>query len=707
MSSSFGTVSLARASPRGGALAGAVSAASITIPHALALGLLAFGPLAGGANIGALALWSAALPGALMSVLAARPGVIYAPSTVVALLFGTAIVTVAGLADQLQLGPAQILAVCAATCALCFGFQWLFGAMRVASLARFLPISVMHGFAAGVGLSMVLSQVLAGFGAGAAAGWDAIARHAGVAAAVVAVALLLQRRWPRFPSLLPAVALVGVVAALALPSLRPSVAAAPFAMPATPAWDGLPWAEILRAQGVQLVLLALLTAIVNSLDIVVFSQELELDRGLRIDANAALRRESLVGVLCALLGLIPASASASRSRVVLAFAPPSLVPGRLHAAILLAVAATGHLWLHWLPLACLAGGLLLAGYNQVPRPMWSRASARSARAVWSQSWIVALVFAIAGGVGALVAGLVVATFVLLHSSASTALRRALLDGQLRSRRLRRADAEGWLAGRMDRVAVFELQGVLSFGVAAYLAEQVRRALQPRHRRVILDASRVAAWDGTALARLAALARDLANQQVELVVCGLDARASAQVAGTVVVIADLDRALEWAEEAMLQEWDRGDRPAGPDSVLGELGQGLPEQARAELERLLRPQAVPAHSQVFAHGDGDTDLAIVQAGRVTMSTAWPPERGLRLAAVGRGMAFGEMAFLSGQSRTACAGTEAGPATVLRLPRATFDAWAREHPGAALAFMSNLAQIGTRRLAATTRQLRAVLE
>ena len=42
-----------------------------------------------------------------------------------------------------------------------------------------------------------------------------------------------------------------------------------------------------------------------------------------------------------------------------------------------------------------------------------------------------------------------------------------------------------------------------------------------------------------------------------------------------------------------------------------------------------------------------------------------------------------------------------------RAHFDAWARQYPEAALTVMNNLAQIGARRLAVTTRQLRAVLE
>jgi sulfate permease, SulP family len=360
------------------------------------------------------------------------------------------------------------------------------------------------------------------------------------------------------------------------------------------------------------------------------------------------------------------------------------------------------------PMACLAGALILAGMMQIPGALWSRGYARQAPAAWTQSWLVALIFAMAGGVGALVAGLVVATFVLLHASASSAIRRSLLDGQLRSRRLRRAASDAWLAPRMNRVAVFELQGVMSFGVAAHVAEQVRLMVLPRHDRVILDASRVPAWDTTALVQVRALARDLAQHRLMLAVCALDERARAQAGGQVREFADLDRALEWAEEAMLDERATHERPAYPEhDPLGEVGERLAVPARAALEKLLRPHAVAPHEPVFHAGEADTDLVIVQTGRVTLATAWPPDTGLRLAAMGQGMAFGEMAFLHGMPRTAWAGAGELPVAMLRLSRADFDAWAQRFPQDALALMSSLAQIGARRLAATTRQLRAVLE
>lgn len=691
--------------------AAALSAAAVTIPHALGLGLLAFAPLAGDLPVATLALWSAALPGAIASLVAGRPGVVYAPTTVVALLYAAVVASLAGSAAALGMTAPQVLAACSATAALACGFQWLFGALRLASLARFLPISVMHGFAAGVGLAMVVGQVRGAFGAGH---WHPLADAAanGVAAlGVVAIAVLAHRRWPRVPGLLPGVVIVAVLAWASGwgASLQPAAAAGSFALPPWPDHAGVPWRALLDAQGLHLVSLALLMAVVNSLEVLVFNQELELDHGLRGDPNRALRRESAIGALCALCGLIPASTSASRSRIVLAQAGASSSAGTVHALLLLVVALTGHWWLHALPMAALAGALVLAGLTQVPAVMWSRAYATAAPASWSQSWLVALVFSVAGGAGALVAGLVVATFVLLHASASSAIRRSHLDGQVRSRRLRRAGAEAWLATRMKRLAVIELQGMMSFGVAAYMAEQVRGLLRPEHEWVVLDVTRVPAWDTTALVQVRALGRDLLQQRRQLAVAGLDPALAGQLGVEVEHFADLDRAAEWAEDALLVEQPAmaSTLIAPPSDLLGELGEGVSGEAHEALERLFRDAAFEPGACIFRAGDAGRDLCIVRSGHVTMSTQWPPASGLRLATIGHGMAFGEMAFLNGQPRTACAGAEGRPVRLLLLDRDAFDGWAAIHPRDALVLMNNLALMGTRRLAATTRQLRAVLE
>ncbi len=692
---------------------GGASAASVTLPHALGLGLLALSPLSADFPIGAMAMWAIALPCLVMALVFRKQGVIYAPSTVIALLYGAVLALVVRHADALGLSPGQVLAVTSVVVAIAFALQWLFGMLRLADIARFMPVPVMQGFAAGVGLAMVLSQVRIAFGAELWA-WDStLLFHACVAAAVVLMAVLFQRfvtvRWPQFPWLFAATALVAAVAIAlqallgnALPPLAPAADRYAMSFVVIPTWRGVPWLDVGRALGATLLSMALLAAIVNSLEMVVFRQELAATSFQRDDGNEVLKRESLVSAACALMGWLPASTSASRTRMASHAGVVTNNAGVWHAALICCVAASGYLWMHSIPLACFSGALLTAGLRQVPQAMVARASWMRTRETLVQSWLVALVFAFAGGVLALVTGLVVATVALLRLSAASALRREHLGGQLRSRRLRRKEADLWLAERMKEVAVFELQGILSFGVGAYIANQVRMRILPQHRWVILDATRVPAWDDTGLAHLRALARELTSKGIPLALALTDRDRLPPMTG-IELFSDVDRALEWAEEGLLA--DRSVVTDNEFDPLGELGQGLALAARADLMDRLKAEHLEAEQSVFAAGDISTDLYFVQSGRISLETA--ANAGLRLATVGRGQAFGEMAFLNGTARTAYALTREQAAKLLVLSKSDFDGWAGRNPSDALVFVSNLAQVTNRRLALTTRQLRAVIE
>jgi SulP family sulfate permease len=209
-------------------------------------------------------------------------------------------------------------------------------------------------------------------------------------------------------------------------------------------------------------------------------------------------------------------------------------------------------------------------------------------------------------------------------------------------------------------------------------------------------------------QLRALSRDVAQHGKQLVVCGLDPAAAAQAASTLTLYADLDRALEAAEDALLAQRPPAEQAPAPEvDLLGELGDHLDGPGRVALQAAFVLADIEPGTCIFVTGDRQDSLCIVQSGHVTLCTLWPPAKGLRLATIGRGMVFGEMAFLNGLDRTACAGAEAEPVRLARLDRAAFDRWALAWPREALVVMGNLALMGTRRLAATTRQLRAVLE
>lgn len=451
-------------------MVGAAAALAVRLPHALGLGLIAFAPFAQLMPVSVLALWSAALPGALMTLFARARGVVYAPSTAVALLFGgmLALVMQAGAGQGITVG--QALAITGLFVALGVFMQWLIGPAHLAGLARFIPLSVTQGFSAGVGLSLVLTQ--------------------------------------------------------------------------------------------------------------------------------------------------------------------------LHSDM------------------------------------------------------------------ALLAGLAVSTVVLLRTSGAHVIRRMYLQGRLRSRHLRRAEAEAWLAGCMAKVAVFELQGIVSFGVAALVVDQVRKHLDG-HRCVILDASRVPSWDETGYARLRTLAHDLHDQGIALLISGVHG-IHEQAMDDLRPFADMDHALAWAEEQLLLEYPLRATLSDPSgSRLGDLAEGMPEQARLALERGMVTHRYPAGALIIRSGDLDRRLMLVQAGLVTLSTAESAGKGLRLVCIGPGVVFGEMTFLNGIPRTAYAHAGAESAMVCTLEWETFKDWSRQYPEPALGFMRELARLGIRRLGSISQELRAAME
>jgi sulfate permease, SulP family len=694
-------------------LSGAASAVSVTLPHAFGLSLLALSPLNSFFPIGAIALWAVAIPCLVMAIAFRRSGVVYAPSTVISLLYTSTLAIVVRNADSLGLTPANALAITASVVAFAFLLQWLMGILRLTDLARFMPVSVVQGFAAGVGLAMVFSQFKIAFGAELWA-WDVtLAMHLAVAGSVVLLAWLMRTlvsvRWPQFPWLFASIVAVALPIMLLTSSAGDTLAlltraTEPFGptLIVLPSWEQLPWKSVIFTLGPSLLSIAALAALVNSLEITVFRQELAAQKAQPEAIRSRAESESLMCIALALTGCIPASTSASRTRMASQNGVLERHSGLWHGLLVFAVALTGAMWLHLMPVACFAGALVIAGARQIPASMLSKSAWRRRKDAFVQSWLVALVFALAGGVVALVTGLVVATVALLKLSASSALRREHLSGQLRSRRLRRSEADVWIAERMNQVAVFELQGIVSFGVAAVIAKQIRAKLLSRHRWVILDATRVPGWDETGLTHLRNLSNELALKGIS-VALAVNEGDKLPTTPDAEVFSDLDRALEWAEEGLLAE--RPATAAQDLSLLGELGQFLSEQARQDLLQRMNSLEVEAGASLFCLGDQSTDLYFVQQGRISMETE--RQGGLRLATVGRGQAFGEMAFLNGTPRTAYALVKEQSASLLVLTKPQFDAWASSYPSDALSFMSCLAQVSNRRLALTTRQLRAVLE
>jgi sulfate permease, SulP family len=152
-------------------------------------------------------------------------------------------------------------------------------------------------------------------------------------------------------------------------------------------------------------------------------------------------------------------------------------------------------------------------------------------------------------------------------------------------------------------------------------------------------------------------------------------------------ADLDRALEHAESALVSEqWLGADSAPGFEFAKTPLTLGMSDDELRELKACLRPMDVPA-GPLFSHGDAGSTMYIVEQGQIEIRIRGAePGSHARLAAYWPGSIFGEMSMLMSRERTADA-VCITPARLLELDRRSLDGLQETSPRLYAAVMRNL--------------------
>jgi glutaminase len=224
-----------------------------------------------------------------------------------------------------------------------------------------------------------------------------------------------------------------------------------------------------------------------------------------------------------------------------------------------------------------------------------------------------------------------------------------------SSKRRRPEADmAHLIERGDAVRVFRLQGPLVFSTAEVVLRRALAETAPP-RTVVFDCRQVHSAD-TATVRLF----NLFVAQVEadnghVVFAGLreDNALSAGVScqAGLSSFATIDLALEWCEEALLAD----PRPAGPEQAESPL-EGHPMLARltaAEMETVSAMASRREHGarDRIVHQGGVSDrVYLLTSGSVSVNLDLPGGERYRLATMGPGSVFGELALLDAERRSA---------------------------------------------------------
>lgn len=716
-------------------LAGSSVIAALGLSQTLAVGALSILPLGPQAlGIGIIASFVTATFGTLCCALISRtPGEISGPRTSIAVIY-------AALCADLVIrgGPGvaigEVIAGLSLAVVLMGVMQILAGWTRVGEAVKFLPYPINAGFVTGVGMLIVWSQLgpLIGLeGRLVSYDWRALLENAKPWAFVVGLAVLIAV-WmiPRFSKRTQPF-LLGLVAGTALyhglaefvgsSALGPTVGAVPLWVGAehnmAMAWSRisvdwvldtsvrvLPYSGFLAIQGIMNTALASVTVA----DVT----------GVRPQLNRAILAQGVANVLCGLLAALPIGPSPSQAIVAAKMRDiNTAVPAMSPMVLLVAVLILGPV-LALVPIVVLAALLITSGIGLIDG--WTKqlvARFVSGRDTEHEiKWNLVIILAVAGTFFfgnvplALIVGTVMATILLLFELSSSTTRSLLEGTSLASRRVWPVDQQARLDQARSTIRVFRPRGGLFFATADQLAG--RLALIEEHvRYCVIDCSRLTVLDLTGCRIIASGAKKLAARGITMVLAGLDPENSRDKVLIELGLdapspkehwfRDLDHALEWVESELLKQHSpevAADMPVPLEDA--QLAHGLSSMELDALRPYLLETSLDKGATLFKRGDAGSSIYIIQGGLIEIRIDADQAAGgwRRMAVLGPGCIFGEVAMLTGGHRSAdavCVKT----AQLFELRQESLGALRNQFPGVHSRILANLNRhLATRLIAAT---------
>ena len=428
------------------------------------------GDLLAGITVGIVAL-PLALAFGVSSGAGAESGLVTAMiAGIVAAVFGGSNVQVSGPTGAMVVVLAPIMAAqgtgaLALICLLAGVLVLLAGVLRLGRTISYIPWPVIEGFTLGIAVIIFLQQIPTATGttpgestnaAVAAvqslltASWPKLGWSLLLVAIVVAIMLVSLTLAPKFPGSLLAIVVAGLLAALlGLPV--DVIGELPTGLPA-PTLPVFSHAGSLLAPALAVAALAAIESLLAARVAASIS-----DTG-PYDADRELVGQGLASIAAGLFGGMPATGAIARTAVSIRAGARTRLAAVVHGLLLLAVVLVGTSVVSHIPLAALAGVLMVTSCRMIA-PSTVRAVMGSTRADAVVFVITAMVTVSVDLIYAVLIGLLAAGFFALRQLAkASGVHREELPGAA-------------LPGD-ERIALFRLEGALFFGAAERMLERV-------------------------------------------------------------------------------------------------------------------------------------------------------------------------------------------------------------------------------------------
>jgi anti-anti-sigma regulatory factor len=313
-------------------------------------------------------------------------------------------------------------------------------------------------------------------------------------------------------------------------------------------------------------------------------------------------------------------------------------------------------------------------------------------------------------------GVVIAVLLFAVRMSRSIVRRTSRGSAVRSRKSRTLAEMEVLERGGGGILIMELQGALFFGTAETLAGEIAAQMQQVTRHVVLDLRRITEIDSTGGEILRQINADLLAQGADLVI------AVAQPSESAAILADsgvldavtpakvfrhVDRAIEWAEERVL---DAQARDGAPDEEppIDHVGifDGMTAKDVAATRRHLARVVFEKGRTVFSEGDSGKELFIITKGTASAYLGQAKGADIRLATFASGTVFGELAILDPGSRSASVVAD-DELVCYVMSDENFTLLSEEAPGVAIKLLGNLGRALSRRLRQANRTIQQLEE
>lgn len=730
---------------RAGEIWGGLAAMLVAVPSAIAFGLVIYSNIGPGyAAQGAMAgiLGTIAI-GIVAPLFGGTPRLISAPCAPAAAVMAALAADLSSHHSPQRAGalqPDQIPLLLTLVAVLAGGLQFLFGTIGGGRLIKYIPYPVVAGYLGGVGVLIFLSQVSKLFGLPEGAGvWAGLTspsswKWSGLVVGIVTMAVMVLA--PKITRVVPAPILGlggGILAYFALSTMHPELldlSGNPLVIGPIGGGGELtlgmvaersPSLRGLNLQDLRLILIpALMLAVLLSIDTLKTCVVVDVLTRSRHDSNRELVGQGLANLGSALAGGIPGAGQIGATLVNISSGGKTRLSGLLEGVFALAAFVLFGGLVAWVPIAGLAGILIVVAYRMVDPNIFRLLRRKSTIvdfAVVAAVIVTAVSFNLiaAAGVGL---GLAILLFVRLQIRGSV-VRRKTYGNEAFSKKRRLPDETAVLEKRGDQTTICELQGSLFFGTTDQLFSELELDLKTK-KYVVLDMRRVQSVDFTATHMLAHIEAQLAERNGHLIFSDLppnlptgqdletyfDEVGLVKPSRNVKIFDQLDEALEWTEDQLLAEETLPQEATESPLELHEINllKGIDADTISALMSCVSEQSFEAGQTMFREGDTGDELFLIRRGTVRIVLPLASGRQHHLASFARGDFFGDMAFLDHAVRSADA-VASTAVELYSLSRARFDAVASAHPETGKKVFARVARALAIRLRQTDAELRAL--